>query len=68
MWPDTSDKRLPEIALSCVLALDAQLRTLKVQIFSTLVASIADPNLHPAATRCMHCGSDIGPAAAPLRR
>src|SRR5437764_12384680 len=25
-------------------------------------------DLNPAATRCKHCGADIGPAAAPLRR
>ena len=31
---DTSDKRLPEIARACVLALGAQLRTLKVQILN----------------------------------
>ena len=31
---DTSDKRLPEIARACVLALGAQLRALKVQILN----------------------------------
>jgi transposase len=31
---DTSDKRLPEIARACVLALGVQLRTLKVQILN----------------------------------
>jgi hypothetical protein len=31
---DASDKRLPEIARACLLALGAQLRTLKVQILN----------------------------------
>jgi large conductance mechanosensitive channel len=32
----------------------------------TCPACLSD-DLNPAATRCKHCGADIGPAAAPLR-
>jgi transposase len=60
---DTSDKRLPEIARACVLALVAQLRTLKVQILNFDLQIMAWHRSNGASRRLDEIPG-VGPALA----
>src|SRR5215211_25172 len=60
---DASDKRLPEIARACVLALGAQLRTLKVQILNFDRQIIAWHRSNEASMRLDEI-TGVGPALA----
>jgi len=60
---DTSDKRLPEIARACVVALGAQLRTLKVQILNFDRQIMAWHRSHAASKRLDDIPG-VGPALA----
>jgi transposase len=60
---DASDKRLPEIARSCILALGTQLRTLKVQILNFDRQIMAWHRSNEASTR-LDAIPGVGPALA----
>jgi transposase len=63
MVADTSDKRLPDIVRACVLALGAQLRTLKVQILNFDRQIMAWHRSHAASKRLDDIPG-VGPALA----
>lgn len=60
---DTNDKRLPEVARACIIALGAQLRTLKAQILEFDRQIRAWHRSSEASTR-LDAIPDVGPALA----